>query len=223
MDPVPIQKWRWNWWQISFESWNFKCFHIDLHSYSQLVMYPYGYRLWEPGDAVFSKWYMCFLWVLLQWWFSGFVEKVQKLGLFPEGPVFSLCSLQCAIRPTGNRKRRWSSFFLCLLCEFKVHTGCCFPSPCLSDQNVLQIHCSSGTVWAAWAGGEGAPHSGCGPGGAQCCMQCFTPGCEQDAWVDSWVGLTPAEWLQASLSLLVCWSAPLPGVTATGLMTRCGG
>lgn len=123
---------------------NFKCFSSTWHSYSQLVMYPYGYTM-RAGDAdelvrvcVSSG---CHTVVVLR-----LCRESRSWACFQKGPVFSLCSLQCAIRPTGNRKKMILLLF-CVCCEFQgPHWMLFFLLTCLSDQNVLQIHCSSGTV-----------------------------------------------------------------------------
>lgn len=89
---------------------------------------------------------MCFLWVLLQWWFLSFVEKVQELGLFPEAPsVLSLFSAMCHQAYWEQEEDDPPYFYVC--CEFQdPHWMLFFLLTCLSDQNVLQIHCLSGTV-----------------------------------------------------------------------------
>lgn len=165
---------------------------------------------------------MCFLWVLLQWWFSGFVEKVQKLGLFPEGPsVLSLFSAMCHQAYWEQEEDDPPSF--CVCCEFQgPHWMLFFLLTCLSDQNVLQIHCSSGTVGGVGRG-EVLLTRGVVPGVLSAACSASPQDVSRRLGWTPWSGPDTCRvtaGLSFSAGVLEC--APLPGVTATGLMTRCG-
>ena len=110
------------------EHGNFKCF-IDLHSYSQLLMYPYGYTDKKAPDAeelvsaglALSHPQACFALACCRGGGSAASQaKSRSLGYFTKGPVFS----PCLIRPPGNRKCALISVFAV---TSKNHTS----DPCL--------------------------------------------------------------------------------------------
>lgn len=88
---------------------NFKCF-IDLHSYSQLLMYPYGYTITKAPDAeeLVSEVAFCPTRGLLalgqcQAGCSAVLEGKQGTwACFLKGRVFSPCPLGCASRLAGT-------------------------------------------------------------------------------------------------------------------------
>lgn len=136
------------------EHGNFKCF-VDLHSYSQLLMYPYGYTVKKAPDADElvsdglpspEPWACSALGCCHSGGSAASRASPGAWAHFTKGQVFSLCPWECAMRPIGGRKK-----LVLVISVFAVglqdHTCTCpFFLNYLSDQNVLRTRCLARTV-----------------------------------------------------------------------------
>lgn len=112
------------------EHGNFKCF-IDLHSYSQLLMYPYAYTHKNAPDAkeLVSKGLpstqpqACF--TLEQCSFIGKVQEPGLVSLRTQSSLLTFWDVPSCLLGTG---RSWCLYF-CVCCEFQeLHLTPAFPS-----------------------------------------------------------------------------------------------